>query len=73
MDNPSADTENFLDSTRPKGNGQWCERATKGVRHESMFDFSGDRGGRDLVVVKKLGGLASYDVYSLRIELRRSP
>ena len=44
MDNPSADTENFLDST-PERERSMCERATKGVRHESMFDFSGDRGG----------------------------
>ena len=34
------------------------------------FDFSGDRQG-DLTVVKSLGALTSYDVYSLRIELRR--
>lgn len=35
-----------------------------------MFDFVGDRRS-DLVILDKLGGLASYDVYSLRIELPR--
>ena len=35
-----------------------------------IFDFSGEEKS-DLVIVKKLGGLASYDVYSLRIELRQ--
>ncbi len=37
---------------------------------EKVFDFSGDR-ARDLVVVKKLATLFSYDVYSLRVSLRK--
>lgn len=36
----------------------------------SVFDMSGDRRG-DLDIVGALGGLPSYDVYSLRISLRK--
>ena len=54
-----------LFSSKESGSGQV---SISGLHN--VLNFSGDRGG-DLVVVKKLGGLASYDVYSLRIELRR--
>ncbi len=54
-----------LFSSKESGSGQ----VSMSGLHK-VLNFSGDRGD-DLVVVKKLGGLASYDVYSLRIELRR--
>lgn len=37
---------------------------------EKSFDFAGDR-AKDLFVVKKLAALPSYDVYSLRVSLRK--
>jgi hypothetical protein len=42
--------------------------ATDGL--EKTFDFSGDR-AKDLAVVQKLSVLPSYDVYSLRVSLRK--
>lgn len=42
--------------------------ATDGL--EKTFDFSGDR-AKDLAVVRELSVLPSYDVYSLRVSLRR--
>ena len=37
---------------------------------DKVFDFSGDR-AEDLAIVKKLAALQSYDVYSLRLSLRK--
>lgn len=37
---------------------------------DAVFDFSGDR-AQDLVIVRKLAALDSYDVYSLRVSLRK--
>lgn len=37
---------------------------------ETVFDFSGGR-AKDLMLIKKLSALHSYDVYSLRVSLRR--